>query len=80
MFTRSRLTVPPESYRRLGATPDDLEGLVDHPRDIAGVEVAVLFRRIKDGSIKASLLSLANCANCANCTNSRLASPEQLAS
>lgn len=53
------MIVPKEAYGRLGATVDDLEGFVDVPRDIAGVEVAVLFRTTADGRIKVSLRSRA---------------------
>lgn len=51
------MVVPPEAYRRLGIQPDDLEGLVDYPRTIAGVEVGLLFRVTKDGSTKVSFRS-----------------------
>ncbi len=51
------MTVPKEAFDRLGATVDDLEGFVDVPRDIAGVEVAALFRTTADGRIKVSLRS-----------------------
>jgi phosphoesterase RecJ-like protein len=51
------MTVPATSFKQLGATPDDLEGVVDYPRDIAGVEVALLFRRIQGGATKVSLRS-----------------------
>ncbi len=53
------MTVPKEAYDRLGATVEDLEGFVDVPRDIAGVEVAVLFRTTADGRVKVSLRSRA---------------------
>ena len=53
------MIVPKEAYDRLGATVDDLEGFVDVPRDVAGVEVAMLFRTTADGRIKVSLRSLA---------------------
>ncbi len=52
------ITVPKEAYDRLGATVDDLEGFVDVPRSVAGVEVAILFRTTADGRIKVSLRSL----------------------
>lgn len=52
------MTVPAGAYGRLGATVDDLEGFVDVPRAVAGVEVAVLFRTTTDGRIKVSLRSL----------------------
>ncbi|MYG81589.1 MAG: bifunctional oligoribonuclease/PAP phosphatase NrnA, partial [Gemmatimonadetes bacterium] len=52
------MTVPADAYGRLGATIEDLEGFVDVPRAIEGVEVAALFRTTSDGRIKVSLRSL----------------------
>ena len=52
------MTVPKDAYDRLGATVEDLEGFVDVPREVAGVEVAMLFRTTADGRIKVSLRSL----------------------
>ena len=52
------MTVPKDAYDRLGATVEDLEGFVDVPREVAGVEVAILFRTTADGRIKVSLRSL----------------------
>ena len=52
------MTVPKDAYDRLGATVDDLEGFVDMPRSVAGVEVAMLFRTTTDARIKVSLRSL----------------------
>lgn len=52
------MIVPKEAYDRLGATVEDLEGFVDVPRDLAGVEAAVLFRTTADGRIKVSLRSV----------------------
>lgn len=51
------MSVPPEAYRELGCEPADLEGMVDVPREVAGVEVALLFREREDGSTKISLRS-----------------------
>jgi phosphoesterase RecJ-like protein len=51
------MTVPPKAVSKLGATADDLEGLVDYPRDIEGVEVGVLFRETVRGATKVSLRS-----------------------
>jgi phosphoesterase RecJ-like protein len=51
------MTVPTAAYRDLGATPDDLEGLVDYPRVIKGVEVGLLFRETARGDTKVSLRS-----------------------
>ncbi len=51
------ITVPHRAYRELGATPADVEGLVDYPRALKGVEVAILFRTAKDGGTKVSFRS-----------------------
>ena len=53
------MTVPKDAFDRHEATIDDLEGFVDVPRNLAGVEVAILFRTTSDGRIKVSLRSLA---------------------
>lgn len=53
----SWITVPDQAYRELKATSDDLEGLVDYPRAIKGVEVAMLFRTTNDGATKVSFRS-----------------------
>jgi phosphoesterase RecJ-like protein len=44
------MTVPEEAYRALDAASEDLEGLVDYPRSIQGVEVGLLFRRTSLGT------------------------------
>lgn len=51
------MTVPADDFDRLGATADDLEGLVDYPRQVEGIEVGLLFRRIATGAIKVSFRS-----------------------
>jgi phosphoesterase RecJ-like protein len=51
------MTVPADSYNELGAVPDDIEGLVDYPRDIEGVEVGLLFRETAKGATKISFRS-----------------------
>ena len=51
------MTVPGDAFRELGCTTDDLEGLVDYPREIEGVEVALLFRGIDGGKVKVSFRS-----------------------
>ena len=51
------MTVPADQFDALGAIPDDLEGLVDYPRSIAGVEVGLLFRQIPRKGIKVSFRS-----------------------
>jgi phosphoesterase RecJ-like protein len=46
-----------EAYEEVGATTDDLEGIVDIPRSIEGTQVGVLFRPIKSGEVKISFRS-----------------------
>lgn len=53
----SWMVVPTEAYERVGATPEDLEGMVDVPRTIAGTKVALLFRGTSTGDIKVSFRS-----------------------
>ena len=45
------------TLRELGCTSEDLEGLVDYPRELEGVEVGLLFRELDDGQVKISLRS-----------------------
>lgn len=52
------VTVPPGAVERYGLTADDLEGVVEYPRSIAGVRLAMLFRQIHQGRIKVSLRSV----------------------
>jgi bifunctional oligoribonuclease and PAP phosphatase NrnA len=47
----------PEMFARAGAAAGDSEGLIDHPRSIAGVDAVALIRRREDGSHKVSLRS-----------------------
>jgi bifunctional oligoribonuclease and PAP phosphatase NrnA len=51
------MTVPLDAYRELECTPSDLEGMVDFPREVEGVEVGLLFRELDDGNVKVSLRS-----------------------
>lgn len=51
------MIVPVGPYRSLGATADDLEGFVDVPRSIEGVQAALLFRTTSEGDTKVSLRS-----------------------
>lgn len=51
------MTVPDEDFRRLGSSPEDLDGFVDYPRSVDGVEVALLFRKIGGGATKVSFRS-----------------------
>ncbi|MBT8404835.1 MAG: bifunctional oligoribonuclease/PAP phosphatase NrnA [Gemmatimonadetes bacterium] len=50
------MVVPPDAFERLEAIGDDLEGLVDYPRSVEGVHVALLFRATPRG-VKISLRS-----------------------
>ncbi len=52
------VTVPPGTLERLGATADDLDGIVEVPRSISGVRMALLFREIAAGRVKVSLRSV----------------------
>ena len=52
------VTVPPDALDRHGATADDLDGIVEFPRSIAGVRLALLFRQIANGRIKVSFRSM----------------------
>lgn len=51
------MIVPADAYRELGATPDDLEGMVDVPRGIQGAHVGLLFRQTATGEVKVSFRS-----------------------
>lgn len=42
------------------ATNEDLEGLVNYPRNIEGVEVGLLFKEVEPGKVKVSLRSAGN--------------------
>lgn len=46
-----------EQLEELGASPDDLEGLINFPRNVEGVEVACLLRASKNGQTKMSVRS-----------------------
>ncbi|HYK11506.1 MAG TPA: bifunctional oligoribonuclease/PAP phosphatase NrnA [Gemmatimonadales bacterium] len=52
------VTVPPGAIEKFGATADDLDGIVEHPRSIAGVRMALLFRQIAGGKVKVSFRSM----------------------
>jgi phosphoesterase RecJ-like protein len=51
------MTVPADRFAALGAIADDLEGMVDYPRSVEGVEVGLLFRQIPRKGIKVSFRS-----------------------
>jgi phosphoesterase RecJ-like protein len=48
------VTIPRAIMLQVGATIDDLDGLVEHARSVEGTEVALLFRETNDGSTKVS--------------------------
>jgi phosphoesterase RecJ-like protein len=52
------VTVPPSALERHKVSSDDLDGVVEHARSIAGIRLAVLFREIAQGRIKVSLRSV----------------------
>ncbi|WP_411349748.1 DHH family phosphoesterase [Paenibacillus sp. WLX2291] len=49
--------VTPEHMIQAGAENEDLEGIVNYPRNIQGVEVGIFFKVIDDYAVKASLRS-----------------------
>jgi len=51
------MIVPQDVFVALGATVDDLEGLVDVPRGVEGAKVGVLFRQAGRGEVKVSFRS-----------------------
>jgi phosphoesterase RecJ-like protein len=52
------ITVPPGAMDRWGVSSDDLDGVVEFPRSIEGVRMALLFREIAQGRVKVSLRSV----------------------
>lgn len=53
----SWMTIPREAYEEVGASTDDLEGIVDIPRSIEGTQVGILFRLTAQGEVKVSFRS-----------------------
>ncbi len=51
------VTVDAETLQSLGAMDEDTEGLVNIPRNVAGVEIGILFKEIATHEIKISLRS-----------------------
>jgi phosphoesterase RecJ-like protein len=51
------MTIPGAAYAEVGATANDLEGIVDIPRAIEGTQVGILFRPITSGEVKMSFRS-----------------------
>lgn len=54
------VVVTPQDMEECGALNDDLEGIVNYPRNIQGVEVGILFKVIKDDVVKVSMRSSGN--------------------
>jgi hypothetical protein len=54
------VTVPAGAIERLGVSSDDLDGVVEFPRSIEGVRMALLFREVSQGRVKVSLRSVGN--------------------
>jgi len=52
------VTVPPGALARHHVEAEDLEGLVEFPRSIQGVRLALLFRQLANGRIKVSFRSV----------------------
>ncbi len=46
-----------ETARKLGALPEDNEGLIDHLRAVEGVQVAVFFEELPAGKVRVSMRS-----------------------
>jgi phosphoesterase RecJ-like protein len=54
----SWVTVPAGALERHGASPDDLDGLVEFARSVQGTRLALLFRPLANGKIKVSFRSV----------------------
>jgi len=51
------IALPHGTITGLGATEDHIEGLINHPRSLEGVEIAILFKETRHGEVKVSLRS-----------------------
>jgi phosphoesterase RecJ-like protein len=51
------MSVPADAFQELGCKATDLDGMVDIPREIEGVDVGILFREIEPRRVKISLRS-----------------------
>ncbi len=56
----SWISLPYDVMHRLGATTDDVDGLVEHPRSVAGTRLALMFRDLGHGKVKVSFRSTGN--------------------
>jgi phosphoesterase RecJ-like protein len=52
------VTVPPGALERHQVTVDDLDGIIEFPRSITGVRLALLFREMSQDRVKVSLRSV----------------------
>jgi phosphoesterase RecJ-like protein len=52
------ITVPPGALERHGVSSDELDGVVEFARSIAGVRLAMLFRQLAGGKVKVSFRSV----------------------
>lgn len=52
------VTIPPGAVERHNVSTDDLDGVVEFPRSIEGVKMALMFREASQGRIKVSLRSV----------------------
>ncbi|AZK47749.1 DHH family phosphoesterase [Paenibacillus lentus] len=53
----SWVTIDDEDMKQSGAIHEDLEGIVNYPRNIQGVEVGLLFKVIDENTVKVSMRS-----------------------
>lgn len=56
----SWIAISAEVISTTNATPDDLEGLIQYPRNIEGVQVGLLFKQVDDAKVKVSFRSNGN--------------------
>lgn len=56
----SWITLSYEVVHAIGATTDDVDGLVEHPRSVAGTRLALMFRDLGHGKVKVSFRSTGN--------------------
>lgn len=56
----SWLYITAEDMKETGALNEDLEGLVNYPRNIEGVDVGILFKQLEDKRVKVSFRSNEN--------------------
>jgi phosphoesterase RecJ-like protein len=54
------VTVPPGALERHRVDPEELEGIVEFPRSIKHVRLAILFRQLANGRVKVSFRSVGN--------------------